>query len=215
MSENLWIGSRALWDAVERIDGGGFGVGDKLRPWLQGGSLRVRAKVIVRNDLDPTARPGEDIPRSILSKIADDQLFVGSDRLLMGSMFEAVGLSFPVSEVEVALGFEAGTLLTKPTPIATDGSGFSKLSSTAGRRQDIPRWERFMAAMALIASKGDLNIASVAAAHDQVAKFLSSRGDNEPLGIETVRQSILRFQTWAKGHPASDDHPESGPIQLN
>lgn len=111
INTDTWITSSELWSAVELAEGSAFGLGERLRPWLNADKIGTRAEVIVRNDVDRSARPNKNLPRSILSSIRDESLFLGSDRLAITVggwagetvVFEAVGLSFDRRSVYHAL----------------------------------------------------------------------------------------------------------------
>lgn len=75
----------------------------------------------------------------------------------------------------------------------------------AGAKADAKRWEQFAAALAVTSDLDRLDLSSETKAHKSVADYLTERGHEDVLGIDTVRSLIRRFKAWRDGNPYLDD----------
>ena len=200
MSDIEWITGRAAADLLgrpARLD-------VLLRDYLTAGMVSARAKAAtltgyVRGNAFKGARSIErdwTVPRSVWEASSSESSF----DLLQGKFrtnrtgirgvasAELIGLSFNKAELLDALELEAVTAKAVATVKA----------SNAGAPTDKARWSAFAGAFAAAVYDGAVDPGnSQQGIYDAVAERMTVAGDENPLGIDTVRPAITAFQRIA------------------
>ena len=213
-----WVRTRRMLDGLETLDLYSSGLGEKLLPWLRSGQLKARAASVVHRDGDHERTAADmELPPAIWASAVVDGFFLGDDRLTIYN-----GSSLPRLEA-AGLAFDRAGLLRVFDLDDIEGAAFDpkapRLASPAhqpndrGRGLDTQRWANFAAALATLASKGDVDgTMKQASIYGAVADFLvKERGRDDPLGIDAAAPLLRLFKSWSQGRSAPGDHDYSAP----
>lgn len=208
---NDWITSAA---AVKRVSKVGHADPSVLGQWAKAGLLRARALSEKMNGQTIENSSTVEIPLTFWEAL--DEAPVKED--WMGGILEVrpqfgarnwseagrwllVGVEFHRQDLERLTGME-----TEEAPAVPSGEEKKNIRG-AGAKADKPRWEKVGAAMAVLAMKGQIDFDEAGnVTHGKIETFMNEMGEEDCLGVDSVRGMIQLFQEWRpKSSKTNDD----------